>query len=93
LKKGKIIIQPLPNPRKGWEKTFKDMSDLRKKFITIFIPIIGLLIWSLIIMIKSFSTDETWRIVFSTIGFIGFFTLTSLLVNTMIKKREKEKEQ
>lgn len=67
------------------------MTDLRKKFIATFIPILGLLIWSFIIMIKSFSTDETWRIVFSTVSFIVFFTLTSLLVNAMIKKIKAEK--
>ncbi len=27
LEKGKIIIQPLPNPRKGWEKAFKEMRE------------------------------------------------------------------
>ena len=26
LEKGKIIIQPLPNPRKGWEKAFEEMN-------------------------------------------------------------------
>ena len=82
--KGKIIFYETEN--------LKDMTDIKKKFIAIFIPIIGLLIWSLIIMIKSFSTDETWRIVFSTVGFIGFFALTSLFINTMIKKMKTEKE-
>lgn len=27
LKKGQIIIKPLSNPRKGWEKAFKEMSE------------------------------------------------------------------
>jgi len=27
LKKGKIIIQPLSTPRKGWEKSFNEMND------------------------------------------------------------------
>lgn len=27
LEKGKIIIQPLPNPRKGWEKAFEEMNE------------------------------------------------------------------
>ena len=27
LEKGQIIIKPLSRPRKGWEKTFKEMSD------------------------------------------------------------------
>jgi predicted PurR-regulated permease PerM len=69
------------------------MSELRKKFIAIFIPIVGILIWSLIIMINSFSTNETWRIVLSTIGFLGFFTLTSFFVRSMIRKMEIKKEQ
>lgn len=69
------------------------MTDLRKKFITVFMPIVGLLIWSLIIMIKSFNTNETWRIIFSATGFLGFFALTSLYVKTMIKKMKTEKEQ
>lgn len=69
------------------------MSELRKKFIAMFIPMAGLLIWSLIIMIKSFSTDDTWRIIFSTIGFVGFFILTSLFAKSMIKRIKAEKEQ
>ena len=27
LEKGQIIIKPLPKPRKGWEKAFKEMSE------------------------------------------------------------------
>jgi antitoxin MazE len=27
LEKGYIIIKPLAKPRKGWEKSFKDMSE------------------------------------------------------------------
>ena len=27
LEKGKIIIQPIPNPRKGWEESFKQMRE------------------------------------------------------------------
>lgn len=27
LEKGKIIIQPLSMPRKGWEKAFKEMNE------------------------------------------------------------------
>lgn len=27
LKKGKIIIQPLSTPRKGWEESFKKMKE------------------------------------------------------------------
>lgn len=27
LEKGRIIIQPLSKPRKGWEKSFKEMSE------------------------------------------------------------------
>lgn len=69
-----------------------DMSDFRKKFIAIFIPIMGVLTWSLVIMIKSFSYGEIWRIVFSITGFIGFFILTSLFVNAMIKNKKTEKE-
>jgi len=72
-------------------KNLKDMTDLKKKFISIFIPNIALLMWALIIMIKSFDTGENWRIIFSIIGFLGLFTLTSLFVNTMIKKMKKEK--
>jgi predicted PurR-regulated permease PerM len=69
------------------------MNELKKKFIPVFIPIIGILIWSLIIMINSFSTNETWRIALSTIGFLGFFTLTSFFVRSMIRKMRIEKEQ
>ena len=68
------------------------MSELKKKFIAIFIPIIGLLIWSLIIMIKSFSTDEIWRIALSAIGFLGFFILTIFFVRSMNKTMKTEKD-
>lgn len=27
LEKGKIIIQPLPSPRNGWEKAFNEMNE------------------------------------------------------------------
>ncbi len=27
LEKGKIIIQPLSNPRNGWEKAFEEMNE------------------------------------------------------------------
>ncbi len=27
LEKGKIIIQPLSTPRKGWEEAFKEMNE------------------------------------------------------------------
>jgi antitoxin MazE len=27
LEKGKIIIQPIPSPRKGWEERFKQMRE------------------------------------------------------------------
>ncbi len=62
------------------------MSELRKKYTVIFILIFGLLIWSLIAMIKSFNTGETWRIALSSIGFLVFFTLASFFVKSMIKK-------
>lgn len=27
LEKGKIIIEPVPTPRKGWEESFKKMNE------------------------------------------------------------------
>ena len=27
LEKGHIIIKPIPSPRKGWEKAFKEMNE------------------------------------------------------------------
>ena len=27
LEKGTIIIEPMPTPRKGWEKSFKEMNE------------------------------------------------------------------
>ena len=68
------------------------MSELKKKFIAVFIPVIGLLLWSFIIMIKSLNTDETWRIIFSTIAFLGFLSLASLFTYTMIKRFKEEKK-
>ena len=56
------------------------MTEIRKKFVVAFIPLAGVLIWSFIIMINSFGTEETMRIVFSTAWFSGFFMLFSLLL-------------
>jgi len=68
------------------------MNDLKKKFIVILIPVKVILIWSFIVMINSFETGETWRIVFSSAGFVVFFILTSLFGNAMIKKLKAEKQ-
>ncbi len=57
------------------------------------IPVMGLLIGSFIIMVRSFDTGENWKIALSLIGFSGFFTLTGLFVYVMIKKRKSEKKQ
>jgi membrane protein YdbS with pleckstrin-like domain len=68
------------------------MNDLKKKFIAILIPVKVILIWSFVVMINSFDTGETWRIVFSSAGFVIFFILTSLFGNAMIKKMKAEKQ-
>ena len=68
------------------------MNDLKKKFIAILIPAKLILIWSFVVMINSFDTGETWRIVLSSTGFVIFFVLTSLFGNAMIKKMKAERE-
>ncbi len=68
------------------------MDDLKKKFIVILIPVKVILIWSFVVMINSFETGETWRIVFSSAGFVVFFILTSLFGIAMIKKMKAEKQ-
>ena len=68
------------------------MNDLKKKFIVTLIPMKALIIWSFIVMINSFDTGETWRIAFSSAGFVILFVLTSLFGNAMIKKMKAERE-
>jgi membrane protein YdbS with pleckstrin-like domain len=68
------------------------MNELKKKFIAILIPVKVLLISSFVVMINSFDTGESWRIVFSSAGFVIFFILTSLFGNVMIKKMKAEKQ-
>ncbi|WP_321322735.1 hypothetical protein [Labilibaculum sp.] len=67
------------------------MSDLKKKFIAVLIPMKVSLIWSFIVMINSFDTGETWKIIFSSAGFLIFFVLAGLIGNAMIKKINAEK--
>jgi len=68
------------------------MTDLKKKFIVVFFPVFVLLIWSFVIMIKSFNSNENWRIVCSSLGFVIIFALTFFFVKAMIKKLKTEKE-
>lgn len=67
------------------------MTEVRKKFITAFVPIAGMLIWSFITMIKSLGTDESWRKIVSSAGFASFFLLTVLLLRQWWKE-EKDDE-
>jgi len=65
--------------------------NLKKRAIAIVIPVLGLLTWSLFIMIKSFNRGETWRIIFSVTGFILFFILACLFFHGLNKKIRAEK--
>ena len=69
------------------------MTEIRKKFIVALIPLIGVLIWSFIIMINSFGTEETMRIVFSIVGFSVFFMLTSLLLRQWWREERDGEEE
>lgn len=68
------------------------MTEAKKKFIVVSIPLMGALIWSFISMINSFSTPDSWRIVFSTVGFSVFFILGVLLLRQW-KEEEKEEQE
>lgn len=69
------------------------MTEIRKKFIVALIPLIGVLIWSFIIMINSFGTEKTMRIVFSTAWFSVFFMLTSLLLRQWWREERDGEEE
>ena len=66
-------------------------KSLKKRAIAIVIPVLGLLTWSLFIMIKSFNRGEIWRIIFSVTGFILFFILACLFFYGLNKKIRAEK--
>jgi hypothetical protein len=65
--------------------------NMKKKFIAVFFPMIGLLIWSLIIMINSFKTEEAWHITFAITGFITFLVLTGLFVYYIKTNKDRKK--
>ena len=69
------------------------MTEIRKKFIVALIPILGVLIWTFIIMINSFETEETMRIVFSIVGFTVFFMLNSLLLGQWWREERDGEEE
>ncbi len=66
-------------------------KSLKKRAIALVIPVMGLLTWSLFIMINSFNRGETWRIIFSVTGFILFFILACLFFHGLNKKIRAEK--
>ncbi|HKL09600.1 MAG TPA: hypothetical protein VJ896_12565 [Bacteroidales bacterium] len=66
-------------------------KSLKKRAIALVIPVMGLLTWSLFIMINSFNRGETWRIIFSVTGFILFFILACLFFYGLNKKIRAEK--
>jgi len=67
------------------------MTKNLKKSAALVIPLLGLLTWSLLIMIKSFNRGETWRIIFSVTGFVLFFILACLFFHRFYKKIRAEK--
>jgi hypothetical protein len=68
------------------------MIDIKKRFIALFIPLIAMTMFALVVMIKSFNTNEIWRIAFSVTGFIIFLGLTSIFVYSMSKKIKSERK-
>jgi|GEM_PF-4029582 len=80
------------------------MIKPKKAPIVVYIPgfliTLGLLIFSLNNMIKSFDTDETWRVIVTTICFLIFLWLTwiyavsivVMIIMTLIKSQKKNYE-
>lgn len=63
----------------------------QQKFLALLLPLLFLLIWSAWVMIDSMDSDNTWRIVLSTLGFVIFTVLTILLVKSNNNKADSEK--
>ncbi len=63
----------------------------QQKFLALLLPLLFLLIWSAWVMIDSMDSDDTWRIVLSTLGFVIFTVLTILLIKSNNKKAGGEK--
>jgi uncharacterized membrane protein len=56
------------------------MIDVRKKFVARLFPLVGMTIFALIAVIKSFEKQEIWHILLSSGGLLVFIVLTSLFV-------------
>jgi len=69
------------------------VSDINRKSVAQFIPLAGMLAFSLITMIKSFETGEIWRIVCSSVGFLFFLGLASLFVYSASRKIKSKKNE
>lgn len=63
----------------------------QQKFLALLLPLLFLLIWSAWVMIDSMDSDDMWRIVLSTLGFVIFTVLTILLIKSNNKKVGGEK--
>ena len=63
----------------------------QQKFLALLLPLLFLLVWSAWVMIDSMDSDDTWRIVLSTLGFLIFTVLTILLIKSNNKKAGGEK--
>ncbi|MBN1113243.1 MAG: hypothetical protein JXA53_10070 [Bacteroidales bacterium] len=66
------------------------MNETKKKLIVLMFPLTGILIFDFHTMIQSFSSSETWRIIFSVTGFAAFFILTTAYVYNLNKRIKKQ---
>ena len=66
------------------------MNETKKKLIVLMFPITGILIFDFHTMIQSFSSSETWQIIFSGTGLAAFFTLTTKYVYNLNKRIKKQ---
>ena len=71
----------------------KKMTEVRKKFVVAFILLIGFWIWSFIMMIRSFNTNETWRIVLSSASFLSVIILIVSLYRQRLKEEKKSRDE
>ncbi len=65
------------------------MSNNQKLNPAVSLSITAAMFVSLYIMIKSFDSGETWRIIASSIGFLCFFSLGMFFLYSQLKNKKK----
>ena len=64
--------------------------DKKKKIIAALVPNLLMTLWAFIVLLKVIDSNELWRMLFASIGFIGFFSFSVLLVLQLMKISEVE---